>query len=366
MPVRWCLPPLAGLLLTACSLLPSPGQPAAPVQRIAAPPGQYLSVAWLPSDWLVVHYEPVPRKWKYELYRLRPDGTAFAQLPLGEDPVCRLTRYAEPHALPDWRLGFQKLCLDDPRVQPLHGNDNSSHLMAYDLRTGEMETLLAEPIPAARPLASVTWNPTLTRGMFGKDSGLCSSIAWMTRTTISAPRITIQDGRWPRRRWRLERNLELERDRRGSPTCQPDGKVGWPAWSPGGQLIAFFASPQAIGVAGHARASVPFNLYLMDPEAQQPRKVLADIKYASGLAWSPDSQWLAFVGGLPRRGDHLWLFNPQTTTLHRVAKAELGNWYGVAWSPEGQQLVAVRERKESEERQSELVLFDVSALVAAP
>ena len=85
MSLRRVLAALAGLLLTACSLLAPPDQLAAPEQRIAAPPGYYGSVAWLPSNWLVVHYEPVPRKREYKLYRLRPDGTDFAQLPLGED-----------------------------------------------------------------------------------------------------------------------------------------------------------------------------------------------------------------------------------------------------------------------------------------
>ena len=203
MSLRCVLAALAGLLLTACTLLPPPDQPAAPEQRIAAPSGYYDSVAWLPSNWLVVHYEPVPRKREYKLYRLRPDGADFAQLPLGEDPACRLTRFVQPHALPDGRLGFQKVCLDDPRVQPVHGNYDSSHLMAYDLPTGEMETLLAEPIPAVHGVNWVTWNPVLTRGMFGESNGLCSSISWMTRTAISAPRITLQDGWWPWRRWRL-------------------------------------------------------------------------------------------------------------------------------------------------------------------
>ena len=368
MPVRWCLPPLAGLLLTACSLLPPPDQPAAPVQRIAAPPGYYDSVVWLPSNWLVVGYQVERRKKTYQLYRLRPDGTAFTQLPLGEDPVCRLTRYVGPYALPDGRLGFQKRCLDDPRVQPLHGNYDSSHLMAYDLPTAAVETLLAEPIPAAHAwgLAWVTWNPALTRGMFGKDSGLCSNIAWMTRTTTSAPRITIQDDRWPWRRWRLDQHLQPER--RWRPTCQPDGQVGWPAWSPDGQLIAFFASPQAIGVDGHARASVPWNLYLMDPEAQQPYRVLGDIQYPRALAWSPDSRWLALAAGAPTRRPGLWLYAMASGELRRVSEHYI---LDVAWSPDGQQLVAIMETPWRGEdpgppQESELLLFDVSALVAAP
>ena len=367
MPLRRGLPALAGLLLTACSLLPPPDQPAVPGRRIAAPTGYYASVAWLPSNWLVVRYEPVPREKTYRLFRLRPDGSAFAHLPLGENPACRLTRYVQPHALPDWRLGFQKLCLDDPRVQPVHGNYDSSYLMAYDLRTGAEENLLAVPIvgvSAGHGVSWVTWNPALTRGMFGESSGLCSSIAWMTPTAISAPRITIQDGWWPRRRWQVERNLESDR----RDYCLSDGQVGWPAWSPGGQLIAFFASPQAIGVDGFARASVPWNLYLMDPEEQQPRKVLGDIQYPRALAWSPDSRWLALAAGAPTRRPGLWLYAVESGELRRVSEHYI---LEVAWSPDGQQLVAIRRAPWRGEdpgppQESELLLFDVSALVATP
>ena len=107
-----------------------------------------------------------------------------------------------------------------------------------------------------------------------------------------------------------------------------------------------------------------WNLYLMDPEEQQPRKVLANIKGHGGLAWSPDSQWLALVGQLPWRGEGLWLFQPHTTTLHRIADGK--EMYAVTWSPDGQQLIVIKTVLPYERHESELLLFDVSAIVAAP
>ena len=122
-----------------------------------------------------------------------------------------------------------------------------------------------------------------------------------------------------------------------------------------------------MGVDGFARLDQPWNLYLMDPEEQQPRKVLADIKGPGGLAWSPDSQWLAFTGERSWRGEGLWLFHPSTATLHRVAAGE--ELYAVDWSPDGQRLVVIELHLPSgplEPSSSEVLLFDVSAIVAAP
>ena len=195
----------------------------------------------------------------------------------------------------------------------------------------------------------------MTRGLVSAGGSLCASLAWLTPTRIEYPSFVIEeDGR----SWPLDDYFGDE------DTCTRDGRAGLPAWSPDGQTIAFLASPQSMGVDGFARLDQPWNLYLMDPEEQQPCKVLADIKGYGGLAWSPDSQWLALVGQLPWRGEGLWLFQPHTATLHRIAGGK--EMYAVAWSPDGQQLIVIKRLLPYERHESELLLFDVSAIVAAP
>ena len=248
---------------------------AVPVQRVTAPRGDYGWLAWLPNGWLVVRYEVSDRgQFTWRLWRLHLDGSGLTPLPLDADPACRQTRYYGPIALPDGRLGFERRCLSlkDASGRPL--TEGSRYLMAYDVETGTVERLVAEQLTF--PTGQNTWNPTMTRGLLGTGGSLCASLAWLTPARIEYPSFVIEeDGR----SWPLDDYFGDE------DTCTRDGRAGLPAWSPDGQTIAFLASPQSMGVDGFARLDQPWNLYLMDPEEQQPRKVLADIKGPGGLAW---------------------------------------------------------------------------------
>lgn len=331
---------------------------AVPMQRVAAPRGDYGSLAWLPNGWLIVRHEVSDREVQrptWRLWRLHLDGSGLTPLPLDADPACRQTWYYGPITLPDGRLGFEQRCLGLKDESGRLLTEHSRYLMAYDVETQTIERLVAEQLTF--PTGQYTWNPTLTRGLLGTGGSLCASLAWLTPTRIEYPAFVIEeDGRsWP-----------LEDYFGDQDTCTRDGRARSPAWSPDGATIAFLASPQSMGVDGFARLDQPWNLYLMDPEEQQPRKVLANIKHPRGLAWSPDSQWLAFTGQRPWRGEGLWLFHPSTTTLHRIAEGEDGDLHGVVWSPDGQQLITIRDLRPYERHESELLLFDVSAIVAAP
>ena len=353
---------LALLTLTGCVLPWRTPPPAVSVYRLPTPFGEYWGLAWLPNGWLVVNYEPSPEDQSpaFRLWRLRPDGTELTQLPLGNHPDCHLTKYQLSTILPDGRLSISMTCVNDRRLPP-GAKPDSLHLLVYDWETGATEYL----IPPGKALAGgYTWNPAMTRGLESWGSGIWTGMTWVNRQGVEYPAFWVADGR---RRWHVDAGYH----RPAGQSCREEGRAAGPAWSPDGQTIAFWASPQSIGVEGLARLDQPWHLYLMDPAELQPRKVIADIEGPAGLDWSPDSRWLAFVGELPWRGDGLWLYEPATGTLRLVAKWEQEQkiLHSPVWSPDGQQIMAIERTLPSRPLEypgSELLLFDVSALVAAP
>src|SRR5690606_13681569 len=101
------------------------------------------------------------------------------------------------------------------------------------------------------------------------------------------------------------------------------------------------------------------------------------IYYAHRLAWSPDSQWIAFLATMEnRRG--LWIYNPSTDTLITIAKDNINLF---SWSPDGQKILGVRDESVvsvsntvlptptpivadcSVICNTELVLYDITALL---
>jgi dipeptidyl aminopeptidase/acylaminoacyl peptidase len=225
--------------------------------------------------------------------------------------------------------------------------------MAYDMASSKIELLVTTPVNLG--ISQFTWNPAMDRGLVGSSSDICASIAWLTRQGFEYPTITLED---KGQSWRLDEHFRLDPAER----CTHLGRADLPAWSPDGQWIAFFASPRSIGVKDFARLDVPWNLYLMDPVEQKPRRVLANVKHPRSLAWSPDGRWLAFGGELPWRGKGLWLFAPSTGMLHRVTKEDI-SW--LAWSPDGQQIAGIDDLPyvRGKPLESEVWLFDVSGLV---
>lgn len=122
------------------------------------------------------------------------------------------------------------------------------------------------------------------------------------------------------------------------------GLNNWPAFSPSGREIAFASSRDG-----------NFEIYVMNADGSQARR----LTHSPGLdirpAWSPDSRRLAFTSA--RDGGYaIYLMNADGSEPRRVTHNPERNDYA-AWHPNGRQLAIVSERS----GRCDLYLLDVPA-----
>lgn len=126
-----------------------------------------------------------------------------------------------------------------------------------------------------------------------------------------------------------------------------------PAWSPDGQWIAF-ASNRTDDPDMHPDQA---DLYVMSADGRECRHLPAPLGPKSALAWSPDGQWIAYLGtegeGLWWKNTSLWVVpsNDNGTAAHNLTEeADLqvanvtsgdtgtGQMMQPTWSPDSQRL----------------------------
>jgi hypothetical protein len=321
--VSLCIAAGLATVLQACST----GTSVEVATRVFEVPGDYTSFAWLPDGSVIASREGA-------LWHLSADWRQAELLPLGDDPRCKRTRYLLPEILPDGRLGLIEWCINQYPEEPL-GMGDERYLMAYDLDTGALAQLVDGPLPSSALSGAYTWNPSMTRGIQLASNGLVSTMYWLTPGGAEPMTMTVGEGK---QAWSLDVDIAtlLAEDRNDL------GLVGLADWSPDGGLIAFWASPDAVGRDGHSRADAEWQLYLMTPSELVPQSVLIGIYDPHNLKWSPDGQWLAFYGesGIWRQ-QGLWLYSVATGELRLVAQGDYSE-RDMAWSLDGQAILSNR------------------------
>lgn len=294
------------------------------VQQVSLAPGEYSSVAWVADRTVVIEREDPrdPRMGSQRLSLVMLDAPQDER-PLAlakQGPGCRVTEYHQLKRLPTGELGAVRICAREKDVE-----GDTVDIVAIGVDAARIRPLLNTP--AESGISGFTFGPDLQRGLISAGGEICETIVAVEQGEVRPLRVTLGDGK---NRWSLD-----EGDQR---SCTSQGRASLPAWSPSGEEIAFFASPDSVGVADFDRLNVPWNLYLSDTEFRSPRPVLTGIRHARELSWSPDGNMLIFTGELAGRSPGTWLFAPKSNSLQLLSKSVFDS---IAWAPEGRKIAAV-------------------------
>jgi TolB protein len=107
----------------------------------------------------------------------------------------------------------------------------------------------------------------------------------------------------------------------------------YPVWSPDGDQIAFLSSPD----------NDPFfrpQIYIMDADGTNARRLLTGNGVEISPTWSPDSDQLAFITTRePATG--IFTYDFQTENLNRLSDNSLSSFQTISWSPGGQYIAFI-------------------------
>jgi hypothetical protein len=336
------------LLAAACGPSEVKEQPAT---DLPLPPSGYAGLAWLTDGTLVVA-DPgrLTEDATSRLLFLSEPSTGAYEAVAAKGDGCLAHEFLSPVALADGSVAFQEMC----------GVDQPGYLPREDWFLRRLEGPTDPDIPLLLKdrldffPGPFSVSPSMDRALASAGDSMCGSLIWVDDGLIEYPDIVIEDE--DGESWNL--GSFFQDTSRNS--CADQGRASWPAWAPDGSRIAFFGSPKSIGVSGHDRLDVPWNLYVIPPSAAKARPILGDITHAEALSWSPDPRWLAFSGGLDGQ-EGTWIFD---TSNNQAIAISASDALVLAWSPAGDQIAAtVPIEEEGLSLDSKVIVFDVSGLV---
>jgi hypothetical protein len=309
-----------------------------PHKRLPLPPGEYLNVAWLPDGTIAVNYvadpENVQRQMQpLEIYRLRPDGTEMRAISLPQQSGCVRTDYIVGGVLSDGRLLAGRDCLTG---KP--GDAGRSEAIAISLADGQVTSLA----PLGSYSAAVTWRPRSSEGVASFAGGQCDSLTALGATGfLPAPEPVTIDGQT----WYLDAAFRPGFEFSDSPElCKSYGRAREAQYTADSETIAFFASPDSVGVAGRRRENVPWNLYLAKPVAggrlldpTSIRRVFTGIQDPGGMAFSRDGRWVSVAGDFGSDLIGAWLIDTTTGHTRLLGKGLVNK---TAFAPDERQVIA--------------------------
>ena len=287
-------------------------------QTLDLPSAIYSYPAWLDAHSLVLTSSPLvgPRR----LVVADTDGSVSR---LTGFPDCDGAEYLAPAVLPAGTIAAVASCAGSPGEAA-----GPWWIDEIGASTGKVEDTLVDP--TSRLIATVAANPNGGPLALQLGFGPCSTIAEASDGGIEPLDVVVGEGAdsW---------NLQDGDDPAGA--CDRVGRAWAPTWAPDGSRLAFFASPQSIGVDGPDRLDEPGNIYVLATGARTPDAVISDVADGAALQWSPDGSRLAFAGAPDGRDPGVYVFDVASGSTEMVAAGWTGS---LGWSPDGSSIAVIR------------------------
>jgi len=129
-----------------------------------------------------------------------------------------------------------------------------------------------------------------------------------------------------------------------------------PVWSPDGRKIAFVrdynSQEQANGEKNH-------EIYIMNSDGSEQKRLTNDPKINSGPSWSPDGKKIAFnsTEGSYALSYEIYIMNSDGSKKKRLTDNPVAD-YSPSWSPDGKRILFIRNHT-SEEDDGEVSNFEI-------
>ena len=291
-----------------------------------SPDGEWLTFTLAYRNYSALMDEWSPLSPYDEVYRIRYDGTESRRVTYEDSykNTPRWTRDGRDILYHDTLSGswlLHRVSLQAANTRAV----TTFEIAGYDLSPDRLKVAAIARNPDRGPTSIYQLNPDGTdlQHLFSTDFYV-SAVHWSP------------DKRRIRYHARFGR-LQIFNIEDGEEETLPPIRVRSARWSPDNRWIAI------IGGLDHYRENdgwtliqgtlddeLSDKLYLLDLETGRLKQLFDAPEFASGLSWSPDSQWLAFSHGAPNAQVHKIRVDGsglrQLTDLHCDA-------YGVAWSP---------------------------------
>jgi len=251
--------------------------------------------------------------------------------------------------LPDGRIALSEDC----ELSPTKAIPDRHRIVRVDSIAGHQQVLV-DNLPFLPEESS--WNPVGDRAVTSDfELSLCPALVWLGASGVEDHPITARD---LNRDWRLD---EPKPGTRGS-DCQGLARAQLPRWSPDGKVIGVVASPPS-PKDGMARINDPWDLYTVAVGTLVPSRKVTGLLHPAGLAWSPDSQKLAFSARLAGL-DGTWIYDLRGGKPRRISRLIL-QW--LVWSPDGHNLAGLVDKGASPGApiNNQLMIIDLSGVLGS-